>query len=131
MLKKIALLIPLLFVSSTALAKSYYSAQFICNLDDYYDPSEFHSFTISGNKYTTYGYTSEIKIISPLKDAGDEDISIEFEQSNSSGKSLDQWTYSKTWKTLTIRSVSYNEKGDIIWRVTGSTKYVRCQANVR
>lgn len=130
MLKNIVAL-PLLIASSTALANSYNSAQFICNLDDYYDPSELHSFTISGTKYTTYGFTSDISIVKPLTDDGNENISIEFKQLDSSGKSQSQWTYSKKWKTLTIRSVSYNEHNDIIWPVTGSTKYVRCQATLR
>ncbi len=130
MLKNIASLSLLIF-SSCTFAESYTSAQFICNLDDYYDPTELHSFTISGNKYTTYGHTSDITITKPLSEGDNENISIEFEQSSSSGKSQEQWTYSKKWKTLTIRSVSYNENSDIIWPVTGSTKYVRCQANIR
>lgn len=124
------MLLPFLLVTPALMASDTYdSANFVCyaNPLDYYDPSEAHNFTLSGAQYTSYGSIYPVEIIQPLKEDNGE-ITVEFEEYDAAMTYFHHWRYEPKLNKLTTKVVSMKANGDIIWPVTGTTRFERCQA---
>ncbi|WP_234494351.1 hypothetical protein [Vibrio maritimus] len=116
-----------LLLPSVTLAKTYTTAQISCQLDEYWDPTEIHSFIYTDDKMVSYGSTFELEVIKPMTE--DENGVITMEYNIADNGDMYFWSYDPRYKTFQYKFLKYKENGEVMWIGTGQENYKRCKAN--